>query len=136
FGHGVSNRLTGGPANSNALDAIQSGGMGEGWSDWWSLMFTQKPSDAQFDAYPVGTYVLGQPLNGPGIRIFPYSTDMAIDPHTIGDFNTDNEVHDTGEIWTSTLWDMNWLLIDKYGFNSNLYTGYTGPGSAGNILAL
>ena len=47
YGHGVSNRLTGGPANANALDALQSGGMGEGWSDWWALMFTQKPTDTQ-----------------------------------------------------------------------------------------
>src|SRR5262249_7140886 len=34
FGHGVSNRLTG---NANGLNAIQSRGMGEGWSDWWAL---------------------------------------------------------------------------------------------------
>src|SRR5262249_62122600 len=47
YGHGVSNRLTGGPANSNALDALQSGGMGEGWSDFYSLMFAQRPSDTQ-----------------------------------------------------------------------------------------
>src|SRR5438552_1068388 len=34
---------------------------------------------------------------------------------------------------------MNWLLINKYGYNSNLYTGWTaaaGPGHAGNKLAL
>jgi hypothetical protein len=31
---------------------------------------------------------------------------------------------------------MNWLLINKYGYNSNLYSGYQGPGTAGNILAL
>ena len=42
YGHGVSTRLTGGPANSNSLFALQSAGMGEGWSDWWGLMFTQK----------------------------------------------------------------------------------------------
>ena len=57
YGHGVSNRLVGGPSNVDALDATQSGGMGEGWSDWWALMLTQKPTDTQNTAYPMGTYV-------------------------------------------------------------------------------
>ena len=47
YGHGVSNRLTGGPANANALNATQSGGMGEGWSDFYALMFTSKPTDCR-----------------------------------------------------------------------------------------
>jgi extracellular elastinolytic metalloproteinase len=34
FFHGVSKRLVGGPANTTALDATQSAGMGEGWSDF------------------------------------------------------------------------------------------------------
>src|SRR5262249_35968120 len=50
--------------------------------------------------------------------------------------NFDNEPHATGEIWASALWDLNWLLINRYGFDPNLYAGYTGAGSAGNILAL
>ena len=79
YGHGVSTRLTGGPANSNSLQALQSGGMGEGWSDWWGLMLTQKPSDTQAAAYPVGTYVNGQdPVTGAGIRRYPYSYNMTI----------------------------------------------------------
>ena len=125
FGHGVSNRLVGGPSNVSALDALQSGGMGEGWGDWWGLMFTQKPSDTQTAAYPVGTYVLGQPIDGAGIRRHPYSYDMTIDPLTYNDYNTSNEVHNSGEIWCSALWDLNWLLIDKYGYNPNLAQGYT-----------
>lgn len=135
YGHGVSNRLTGGPANANALDALQSGGMGEGWSDWWALMFTQDSADTKFAAYPAGTYVLNQPENGPGIRSHPYSFDMAINPLTLAAFNTNPEVHASGEIWASTLWDMNWLLIDKYGYDPNIAGGYQNPGG-GNLLAL
>ena len=60
YGHGVSNRLTGGPANANALDAMQSGGMGEGWSDWWALMFTQKPTDIE-DRHLSDRHVLAGP---------------------------------------------------------------------------
>ncbi|WP_238537822.1 M36 family metallopeptidase [Zavarzinella formosa] len=142
YGHGVSNRLTGGPANSNALDATQSGGMGEGWSDFWALMLTQRPTDTQNQAMPLGTYVEGQSPTGGGIRQYPYSFNMTVDPHTLNDYNGDGEVHDTGEIWASTLWDMNWALINKYGYDSNLYTGYDKnaalgtPAAAGNKLAL
>lgn len=139
YGHGVSNRLVGGPSNVNALFGLQSGGMGEGWGDWWGLMFTQKTTDAKMDAYPVGNWVLGQTPSGGGVRRYPYSFDMTVDPLTYGRYNggfPNNEVHNSGEIWATVLWDLNWLLIDKYGFNPNLAGGYTGPGSAGNILAL
>lgn len=138
YGHGVSNRLTGGPANSNALNAAQSGGMGEGWSDWWGLMMTQKPSDGQFDSYTVGTYVLGQPTNGSGIRNFPYSFDLAVNPQTYGDISSTNQPHGVGEIWAQVLFDMNWLLINgdggsipAQGFDSDLYNG-----TGGNNVAL
>jgi Zn-dependent metalloprotease len=145
YGHGVSNRLTGGPANASALSSIQSGGMGEGWSDWWAAMLTQKVADTKLGAYPTGTYVLGQQPTGAGIRRKPYSYDMTIDPLTFdaygssgsgGGVTRSTEVHNTGEIWCSTLWDLNWLLIDKYGFSANVAQGYGGAGSAGNVLAL
>src|SRR5262249_19537912 len=74
YGHGVSNRLTGGPANASALDNIQSGGMGEGWGDWWGLMFSQKPTDAYAtDGFGMATYVRGQPTTGAGLRRYRYS---------------------------------------------------------------
>ncbi len=110
--------------------------MGEGWSDFWALMFTQDPTDTKLAAYPQGTYVLGQAANGPGIREEPYSFDFAINHHTLGDYNLSSWLHDAGELWCSALWDMNWLLIDKYGYEPNLATGYTGAGGAGNLLAM
>src|SRR5262249_7142920 len=129
YGHGVSNRLTGGPANSNALDNVQSGGMGEGWSDFYALMFLQRPTDTQNAGYGIGTYVIGQPQTSVGIRRFRYSfatpgVSGSQDPLTFDAYGTSGstsygvarstEVHNTGELWTSTLWDMNWLLINKY----------------------
>ena len=139
FGHGVSIALAGGPSDINALNGQQSGGMGEGWGDWWALMFTQRTTDTKLAAYPLGNYVLGQTATGPGIRRFPYSFDMAIDPHTMSDFNGIDpntgipnwEVHNAGELWASVLWDMNWLLVDKYGFDPDLYHG-----AGGNNIAL
>jgi hypothetical protein len=136
YGHGISNRLTGGPANSDALNALQSGGMGEGWSDWWALMLTQRATDTANLPRPIGNYALAEPPEGGGIRNYPYSYDMAVNPHTFGDYNESNQVHDAGELWASALWDMNWLLINRHGFNANMAAGYTGAGSAGNILAL
>lgn len=124
YGHGVSNRLMGGPSNVGALTAIQSGGMGEGWSDWWALMLTQDASDSANSPRPTATYVLGQdPVTGNGLRRFPYSFDMSINPLTYDDFNGSNEVHDAGEIWTSALWDLNWLLIDGGGLDPALPPG-------------
>ena len=128
YGHGVTNRLTGGPTNADALFAIQSASLGEGWSDWWSLMLTQKPDDTKEDAYPLGAYSEGL---DEGIRRHPYSFDLEANPITFGDFNSNNEVHDAGEIWTSALWDLNWVLIDKHGFDSDFYHG-----SGGNNLAM
>lgn len=135
YGHGVSNRLTGGPNNAGALDAQQSGGMGEGWSDWWALMLLQRATDTQNQAMPMGTYVMNQAPTGAGIRRYPYSYDMSVNPLTLGAYNASNEVHDAGEIWCSVLWDMNWLLINKLGYSSNVAGGYS-PGGAGNLLAL
>ena len=139
YGHGVSTRLVGGPANSDSLSARQSGAMGEGWGDWWALMFTMKPTDAKMGAYPLAAYAMGHPQDGPGLRRHPYSFDMSVDPLTYGDYGSNPEVHAAGEIWCSALWDMTWLLIDKYGFSENIAGGYNpaAPGQgAGNILAL
>ena len=35
--HGLTNRLVGGRLNGHSLDKLQSGGMGEGWSDYYAL---------------------------------------------------------------------------------------------------
>ena len=147
YGHGVSNRLTGGAANSGALNCEQSRGMGEGWSDFFSLIMTQQPGDTANDARPVGNYVLGQGQNGGGIRSFPYSFDMSINPLTFGDLNTrlpGPAPHPVGEVWTAALWDMTWLLIDGIatpdsngnptpglGYDPDLYNG-----TGGNNVAL
>jgi Ca2+-binding RTX toxin-like protein len=147
YGHGVSNRLTGGGANSGALNCLQSRGMGEGWSDYFSLIMTQQVGDAANDARGVGNYVLGQGQNGGGIRSFPYSFDMTVNPLTLDDANTRLPTgipHPVGEIWATALWDMTWLLIDGiatpdstgnptpgYGYDPDLYNG-----TGGNNIAL
>ena len=43
FGHGISNRLVGGPSNVNCLTNSQQ--PGEGLSDWWALAYTARATD-------------------------------------------------------------------------------------------
>lgn len=136
YGHGVSNRLTGGPSNSNALTTTQSRAMGEGWSDWWGLVFTLKPTDTMSMSYPVGTYVTNTTA---GIRRYPYAYDKTTNPLTYNAIKSSSEAHDAGEIWASALWDMTWLLIDRYGMDTNFQHGYSASDAnrnGGNNLAL
>ena len=48
YGHGISNRLVGGPANVNCLTNRQQ--PGEGLSDWWALAYTAEAGDTGADA--------------------------------------------------------------------------------------
>jgi hypothetical protein len=43
YAHGISNRLTGGPSNSGCLGNAEQ--MGEGWSDFFSLIMSVRPGD-------------------------------------------------------------------------------------------
>ncbi|HXL54687.1 MAG TPA: M36 family metallopeptidase [Chitinophagaceae bacterium] len=136
YTHGISNRLTGGPSNTSCLNNAEQ--MGEGWSDYMALMVTTKWSTANTNdgtkTRPLGTYVLGQSPAGPGIRTHPYSTNIAIDPLTYADLPaTGGEVHNIGEIWCTTLWEMTWAIIQQRGIRANLYKG-NAPG--GDNIAL
>lgn len=148
YGHGISNRLTGGPANSSCLISnagttatpIPTQQMGEGWSDFIALWMTTKPGDVGSTNRYVGTYVEGQnSTTGPGIRTKPYTTNFSANNLTYGTVLTVNssgvypyqEAHNLGEIWTATLWDLNWQFISRYGYHADTY-GATG----GNNQAL
>ena len=129
YGHGISIRLTGGPSNSSCLNNQEQGG--EGWSDFFGIWMTIEPGDAGTDRRGVGTYVLGQTTTGVGIRTYPYSTDMSIDPRTYDTIKTAAVPHGVGSTWAAMLWEMNWALINQYGFDPNIYTG-----TGGNNIAL
>ncbi len=131
YGHGVSNRLTGGRANASCLESEQSGALGEGWSDFWSIALLTQSSHAATDSRPVGTFVLGQPLNGTGLRNFPYSTDLGINPLTYEDIAAINLPHGGGEIWAAALLEVYWNLVEVHGFDSDVTFG-----SGGNNIAL
>lgn len=117
YGHGISNRLTGGPSQVNCLNNAEQ--MGEGWSDWFTLITTVRPGDVPKQRRGVGTFVLRQPNDGVGIRRAPYSTDMSINPHTYGTVANSVGPHAIGEVWAAVLWDLYWAFVEKYGYDPN-----------------
>ncbi len=123
-GHGVSIRLTGGPSNSSCLTNAEQAG--EGWSDFFALAFTAKAGDKGEDGRGIGTFVFNQPIAGTGIRAYKYSRNMSIDPMTYDYIKTNTEIHYTGTVWCSVLWDLYWNMSDKYGWDANVYSGTGG----------
>jgi extracellular elastinolytic metalloproteinase len=140
YGHGVSNRLTGGPANVGCLNTTTTPEqMGEGWSDFYALTFTTSPSDTSTTRRGVGSYVSFQPPDGPGIRPRPYTTDMTVNDFTYGDIPAGvasgvlTVPHGIGFVWNSMLWEVYWNLVEKHGYNANIYEDWT---TGGNNLAI
>lgn len=89
--HGLTNRLVGGPMNDTALDAEQSGGMGEGWSDYVACTLLGKTV--------VGDWVVDRRV---GIRRQAYTDAYT---GTYADLGTPaySRVHDIGELWCAVL---------------------------------
>ncbi|EMR71134.1 putative extracellular elastinolytic metalloproteinase protein [Eutypa lata UCREL1] len=114
FTHGLSNRLTGGPANVGCLNGLESGGMGEGWGDWYATAIRLKAGDTRETDYALGAWVYGDPN---GIRDYVYSTNMDTNPYTYESVDEENEVHAIGTIWATMLYEVLWNLIDKHGKN-------------------
>jgi hypothetical protein len=131
YGHGISNRLTGGAQQVNCLFNEEQ--MGEGWSDWLGLMMTMQPGDFAEQPRGIGTFAVSQPTEGQGIRPAPYSTDLTVNPATYGLTNNPgiSRPHGVGYVWASMLWDLTWELIDQYGYDPDLING-----NGGNNLAI
>jgi extracellular elastinolytic metalloproteinase len=128
FGHGISIRLTGGPANSSCLNNAEQGG--EGWSDFFGLVLTAKPTDKGTDGRGIGTYVFNEDSSGLGIRSYRYSTNMTTNPMTYKYVRNQNEEHYVGSVWCTMLWEMYWGMVDKYGFDEDLFNGTGGNNKA------
>lgn len=125
--HGLTDRLTGGPANVTCLDNDEA--MGEGWSDWFALMFTMGPGDVGATPRGFAPYLLGQSTSGGGFRSWPYSTNTAVNPTTYATITTAS-LHDRGAVWAQMLWDMTWALIERDGFDADLIGGTGGNNTA------
>ncbi|WP_081873945.1 T9SS-dependent M36 family metallopeptidase [Chryseobacterium sp. JM1] len=137
YGHGITNRMTG--TGNNCLNyGTSNEQMGEGWSDFFALMLTNKPGDNASVPRGMATFTASQTTDGPGIRPAKYSPDFAINNYTYTRTNgmkvNDNvrltngsiipvtraDVHSIGFVWATMLWDLNWKYVEKYGYNSNV----------------
>jgi extracellular elastinolytic metalloproteinase len=132
YGHGISIRQVGGPSNSSCLNNNQQ--PGEGWSDFFTLVYTAEEGDQGTDIRSVGTYALGQPVDGDGIRTQPYSTDPSINTHTYESIQGMAVPHGVGEVWAQGLWEVYWALVDEYGFDPDLYNVAAGSGNHRALL--
>jgi hypothetical protein len=136
--HGLSIRL------HNGLSGTQPQSMGEGWGDFIGLCLNSEPADDPNGVYCTGGHTtlqfgLATYLDNYyfGIRRYPYCTDLNKNPQTYADIdpaqqsyppaipkspvigNTANEVHNAGEIWCMTLWDVRAQLHSMYGYAAN-----------------
>ena len=127
WGHYMHHRL------SACGGTAQCGGMSEGWGDFNALLLMLREGENRDGVYAMGPYALddGTPNTAYyGIRRFPYSTDRtknALSFRHIGDENPlptttpgapsgpNSEVHNTGEIWATMLWDVLNVLADEHG---------------------
>lgn len=132
YGHGISNRLIGGPSTVTCLENDQQ--PGEGWSDFYALAFTAEPGDQGADPRPLVTYPLGDPPTGPGARTQLYSTDPAVNTHTYESIDGMGIPHGVGEVWAQALWEVYWALIGAHGYDPDLYDATGGAGNQRAIL--
>ncbi len=128
YTHGLSNRLI---DDANGLSENQGMAMGEGWSDWYAMDYLvangfQADTGADGEVV-VGRYVTGNPVSG--IRNQPLDCPVGstapacpgtatshgpggftyADLGRVGSYDGSTprfEVHDDGEIWSETLWDL------------------------------
>jgi extracellular elastinolytic metalloproteinase len=101
FGHGISNRLVGGPANTSCLGGTQAGAMGEGWSDYWAATMNNNGV--------IGEFVTNNLTNGIRRAAYTVPANPVHDSYAdlgVGGF----EVHRDGEVWAAALWDLRQTL--------------------------
>lgn len=139
--HGLSNRLVG---NAAGLVWDPGAGMGEGWSDFYALSLLNNTNaddpngmyaSAAYTSYKIFGITTFTDNYVYGSRRFPYSTNNSINPLTWADVDdwTNNlsggiapdpvgfniggasEVHNIGEVWALTLWEVRARIIAANG---------------------
>jgi large repetitive protein len=127
FGHYFHHRLS-------QCNTALCGGQSEGWGDFLALMLMVRAGDNFDGAYPVGAYSTQSQLTDAtyfGIRRAPYSTRPEINslsfrhmgngtalptnhPFLVNG-NANAQVHNTGEVWASMLWQGYSALLKQPG---------------------
>ncbi len=135
FTHGLSNRLVIDAEGEGALGAIQSGAMGEAWSDWYAMDFlmgqgferdTPAPGEIKVGIFVDGgqSLVRTEPIDcrpGDPAEACPRKRAANQDGggYTYEEFgrvlSTGAQVHADGEIWSQTLMDLRRLFVADHG---------------------
>jgi subtilisin-like proprotein convertase family protein len=137
--HTLTTRLIG---DASGLNWSPGGGLGEGWSDFYALaLLNREPSDDPDGRYPPSPYDIYRDPGSftdnyvYGLRRFPYSTDNTVNPLTWADaddvtidlsggipvspkgfeLNGALEIHNVGEIWALSLWEVRSRIIAANG---------------------
>ncbi|KAI9595145.1 Fungalysin metallopeptidase-domain-containing protein [Syncephalis fuscata] len=90
-----------------------------------------KATDNSTKLFEVGKYP-----NAAGLREYPYSTNMATNPYTyksLGNSDWNLELHVVGAIWATVLYEVYWSLVNKLGFQEDIYSADI---TKGNTLML
>jgi len=134
YTHGLTNRSVGTGAG---MDADQSSAMGEGWSDWYALDYLVGEGlvidGAANGQLQLGAYLLPGGFRRQGVDCpvgtssgCPGTSRAGAGGFTLGDMGRVGdgfEVHDDGEIWAETLWDVRRALLSEPGVARTLVTG-------------
>lgn len=107
--------------NSNCLQTIEASGLGEGWSDFFSIATNITPNTTRNDPRPIGAWVQGNPN---GVRTVPYTSDYTINPLTYSSVNNVAEIHRIGTVWCTILHELLWNLLRQYGVNRSRKPNY------------
>ena len=125
WGHYISNRLV-----TGGLSTTQARGLGEGWGDFHAMLMAVRDGDNFGGTYDMAGYATSSYYFG--FRRYPYSTDLSKNPLTFqhisngvplpvgppvafGGGPQNAEVHNTGEIWCSMLWECYAALLGDTG---------------------
>jgi len=136
YTHGLTNRLIVDAEGFGALDAAQSGAMGEAWSDWYAMDFlmkqgflrdTEAPAEVKLGEWVDGgqSLVRTEPVDctlGASIEACPRKrSNLASEGgggytyEHFGRIAGGPQVHADGEIWGQTLMDLRRRLVADHG---------------------
>jgi len=142
YGHIVTTRLVGSPVNPDGSDNLQGRALSEGFSDAFALLWEADEEDDPAHAHTIGAWPALHFLgNGEffdnywfGVRTYPYSTDLSINPRHLGHFDLrayplppdvpasplqivqDHGEHELGEIAAAFIWDVWGAMRQRYPF--------------------
>ena len=87
----------------------------------------QQPEYTRDNDWPFGGWQRDMPE---GIRPYPYSTKMEVNPTTYEYINTDDYsgVHAKGCVWANALYEGYWNIVEAEGFSPDLYSREGGNG--------